>query len=244
MRLALLLVSAGAALAQAQDRRPTYEVASVKLDNSGSNGSSFHGLKGQIVFTNVTLKRLIERAFSVKPFQVTGPGFLENIRVDIAAKYPPDTKNEDRALMLRSLLEDRFKLAVHKKRSRTQGYSLVVAKGGFKLKPDTGEGDSDSSNSSGRVRNITVKHSSLPQVADLMARNLGEAVVDKTGIEGFYSFELGWASEDQKGETAELETLPSLFTALQKTLGLRLKPENVLVDFVIVDHMERLAVEN
>jgi uncharacterized protein (TIGR03435 family) len=244
MRLAVFLVSAGAVLAQTQDRRPTFEVASVKSDNSGSPGSSTRGSKGQIVFTNITLKRLVERAYDVKPFQVTGPSWLESVRFDIVAKYPPDTKNQDRALMLRSLLEDRFKLAVHVQQQEVAGYSLVVAKGGFKLKPDAGETSGDSSNDRGRVRNLIVKHTSMAQVADLMARNLGEAVVDKTGVGGFYSFELRWASEDQKADNAELDTLPSLFTALQETLGLRLKPEKVPVDIVIVDHMERAPIEN
>src|ERR1700761_5421269 len=112
-----------------------YEAASVKLNNSGSSSSSSNGSKGQIVFTNVSLKRLVERAYDVKPIQVTGPDWMENVRVDIVAKYPKDTKREDQPAMLRSLLEERFKLTVHRKLQDLPGFALVVAKGGFKLKP-------------------------------------------------------------------------------------------------------------
>src|ERR1700733_14033613 len=88
----IVLLAAGAVFAQPPDARPAYEVASVKLNASGSGSSSTNGSKGQIVFTNQTLKRLIERAYDVQPFQVTGPAWMESDRFDIAAKYPPDTK--------------------------------------------------------------------------------------------------------------------------------------------------------
>lgn len=78
--------------------------------------------------TNVALKRLIERAYGVKPDQVTGPDWMEDVRCDIAAKYPPDTKSEDRPIMLRTLLEDRFKLATHRESRDLPGYALMVAK--------------------------------------------------------------------------------------------------------------------
>jgi len=76
----IVLLAASALSAQAQDAHPAYEVASVKLNTSGSGSSSSHGSTGQIVFTNQTLKRLIEQAYSVKPFQVTGPCLLYTSR--------------------------------------------------------------------------------------------------------------------------------------------------------------------
>ena len=116
---------------------------------------------------------------------------MEKIRFDIAAKYPPDTKSDDRPLMLRTLLEDRFKLAVHRESKDMPGYALVVAKRGFKLQP-VEPGAAGASTRGDQVLSLTAKKTSMARLADLMARSLGEMVVDKTGIEGVYDFELRW----------------------------------------------------
>ncbi|HXB71735.1 MAG TPA: TIGR03435 family protein [Candidatus Acidoferrales bacterium] len=239
----IVLLAAGAVLAQPQSARPAYEAASVKLNTSGSGNSSSKGSKGQIVFTNQTLKRLIERAYSVKPFQVPGPGWMETVHFDIAAKYPPDSKDDDRSLMLRTLLEDRFKLAVHRESKDMPGYALVVAKSGFKLKP-VEPGGSDTNTNGDRVRTLTAKKTSMAILTDLVARWLGEVVVDKTGIDGVYDFELRWTNDDQPANGIDAAAAPSLFTALQETLGLRLQPQKVPVDIVVVDHVERVPTEN
>src|SRR5579872_4892772 len=145
----IVLLVAGGIWVQAQDERPAFEAAIVKPNNSGSPGSSSNGSRGQVVFTNQTLKRLVERAYNVKPFQVTGPGWMESVRFDISAKYPRNFKEDDRFLMLRGLLEERFKLAVHRESKEMPGYALMVAKSGFKLKPAEPGGGSDTSNNGG-----------------------------------------------------------------------------------------------
>ena len=241
---ALVILAAGAVFAQTKPALPVYEAASVKVDNSGKLGSSSNGSRGQIVFTNVTLKRLVERAYSVKPFQVTGPGWMDDVRFDISAKYPPDTKSDDRFLMLRALLEERFKLAVHTQSQDLPGYVLEVSKGGLKIKPAEA-GDSDTSNNSkDGLHTLTVKKVSMAQVADVMARFLGEMVVDRTTLPGVYDFEVKWANDDRKPEAGETEAPASLFTALQETLGLRLRAAKVPVEVIVVDHAERIPVEN
>lgn len=237
------LLAAGAVLAQPQDTRPAYEAASVKVNSSGSGSSSSHGTRGQVVITNLTLKRLIERAYSLKPFQVTGPDWLESVHFDVAAKYPPDTKNDERSLMLRTLLEDRFKLAVHRETKDMPGYALVVAKSGFKLKPvEPDPKGSGTDHNGGRVQNLKATSISMADTAEFVARMLGEVVVDKTGLDGVYSFELHWSNEDQNPNA--IAAAPTLVTALQETLGLRLQPQKVPVELLVVDHAERVPTEN
>ena len=238
----MIVLLAGAVVAQ-QNSRPAYEAASVKLNNSGSGNTASNGSKGQVVFTNQTLKRLIERAYGVKPFQVTGPAWMETVHFDIAAKYPPDTTNDDRTLMLRTLLEERFQLAVHRESKDMPGYALVVAKGGFKLKP-VEPGGSDTNSQGGRVKTLTAKKTSMAQLADFVARRLGENVVDKTGIDGVYDFELRWTDDDQNPNSNDADPAPLLVTAIQETLGLRLQPQKVPVEMVIVDHVERAPTAN
>jgi len=240
----IVLLAAGAVSGQPQDGRPAYEAAFVKLNTSGSGSRSSNGSRGQIVMTNQTLKRLIERAYGVKPFQVTGPGWMETVCFDIVAKYPPDTRYEDRPLMLRTLLEDRFKLAVHRESKDMPGYALVVAKGGFKLKPVEPAGGSGTDHNGGRVETMTAKKTSMAELAELVGRFLGETVVDKTGIEGVYDFALRWTKDDLDPNGTDAASAPTLFIALQETLGLRLQPQKVPVEIVVVDHVERVPTEN
>src|SRR5436190_22883228 len=108
------VLATAAVFAQTPDTRLSFVVASIKPNTSGSSSSSSHGSKGQIVMDNQSLKRLVEWAYSVKAFQVIGPDWMEAVRFDVAAKYPPDATNEQKTAMLRTLLEDRFKLAVHR----------------------------------------------------------------------------------------------------------------------------------
>jgi|HubBroStandDraft_1064217.scaffolds.fasta_scaffold10478_7 bla regulator protein BlaR1 len=238
------LLACCALLAQPQDTRPAYEVATIKPNNSGNGSSRTNGSKGQIVFINQTLKRLIERAYMAKPFQVTGPGWMKDVSFDIAAKYPPDTNKDDRPIMLRTLLEDRFKLAVHHETKDMPGYALVVAKGGFKLKPVASSGSSGASRNGGRVQTLTAKKSSMADLADDIARNLGEMVVDKTGIDGVYDFELRFTTDDLSYNATDADSVPSLFTALKDVMGLRLRPEKVPVDIIVVDHVDRVPADN
>ena len=213
----------------------------MKLDTSGSGHSGTDGTKGQIVMTNLSLHRLIERAYSVKPPQVSGPEWLDSVRVDIAAKYPPEAKDGERARMLRTLLEDRFKLAVHRETRDLTGYALVVAKGGFKLKPVDAE-DDDTQHEGGRVQSLSAKGVSMSLLADLVSRYLNTLVVDKTGIGGVYNFDLRWATDDQNSDRTE--DIPTLPIALQETLGLRLQAQKVAVDVIVVDRVERTPTEN
>jgi uncharacterized protein (TIGR03435 family) len=240
----VFVFAAVAAFAQPEGSRPAFEAASIKVNNSVSGNSSSNGSKGQVLMRNQTLKRLIERAFDVQPFQVSGPGWIEDVRFDIAAKYPPDSKPEDRIAMLRTLLEDRFKLATHKETREMSGYSLVVAKTGFKLKPVDAAAGSDTNGTGARVRTLTAKRTTIASLANLLSRYLGQMVVDNTGIAGAYDFEFRWNAGDQADAPDPTDTAPSLFTAVEETLGLHLRAQKIPVEIVVVDRVERAPVEN
>ncbi len=131
----MVVFAAGSILAQTPGTRPAFEAALIKANTTGSGRSQTHGTKGQIVLANQPLKRLIERAYNVLPFQVIGPEWMENVRFYITAGHPEDSKNSDRPAMLKTLLEDRFKLTTHAESKELPGYALVLAKGGLKIKP-------------------------------------------------------------------------------------------------------------
>ncbi len=145
---AALLITGIAAFAQT---RPAFEVATVKpaapLDvaklataiQAGEKlkiGAHVEGDRAE--YTYVALRDLISLAWRVQPYQISGPDWLGNTRFDIVAKIPAGAAKDDVPEMLQSLLEDRFKLSVHKASAEHPVLGLVVAKGGPKLKESAG----------------------------------------------------------------------------------------------------------
>ena len=230
--------------AQPPAARQTFDVATVKPGTPGGPKSN-RASADQLISTNQTLKQLVVLAYSVQPYQVTGPAWMESVSFEITAKYPPGTRFKDRWLMLRSLLEDRFKLTVHHETKEMSGFALVVGKDGFKLKPsEPGEGSTSGGNQ-GSVWTFRARKIEMPTLAYELADSLGAVVVDQTGLTGVYDFQLRWASDDRSSPGGnEANPAPSLFTALQDTLGLNLQHQKVPVDVIVVDHAERVPTEN
>jgi uncharacterized protein (TIGR03435 family) len=241
-RFAVAIAVCAPVAIRAQEARPAFDVATVKLDTSGGQRSN-RSTADQITFTNQTLKQLVVLAYGVLPFQVEAPEWMASTHFDITAKFPVGTKYDDRMLMLRTLLEERFHLAVHHEAKEVQGYALVIAKGGFKLKPSQpGEG-SVSENSQGSVSILRATKTGMPILAYYLGDYLGEAVVDETGLKGGYDFQLRCAN-DNAGAAGEGDAAPSVFTALQETLGVNLERKKVPIDIVVVDKADRVPVEN
>jgi uncharacterized protein (TIGR03435 family) len=142
--------------------------------------------------------------------------------------------------MLRALLADRFKLAVHTETREMPIYVLVVAKGGSKLVKSNVSGTTINT---GRSR-ITIKGSdnSLALLTYDLAWRLGRPVIDQTGLAGRYEFDLKW-TEDDAAASAPDSGGPSLFTAIQEQLGLKLEPTKGSVPVLVIDHAEQ-ASEN
>jgi uncharacterized protein (TIGR03435 family) len=144
--IAVLCISAAAAWAQATDPALTFEVASVKaaappgegrMMMMGGRGGPGTPDPGRFTTTNMPLKMLLARAYDVKPFQISGPSWLDTERFDIVAKVPPGTTKEQFNIMLQNLLVERFKMAVHREKKDLSIFTLSVGKSGPKLKETT-----------------------------------------------------------------------------------------------------------
>ena len=219
---------------------PAFEVASVRRNLSGdisSSASRFPG--GRITITNNTLKDLIRNAYDLKDYQVFGgPGWIQSERYDIAARAEGDPGPDKLRAMLQNLLAERLGLKVHRETKAIPAYQLVVSKEGSKLRKSK---EAASSLSIFRNRGqITAKKTSLPQLANGLSGLLGRAVVDKTGISGSFDFTLEYAPLDIE---LPQDSLPSIFTALQEQLGLRLEARTLSMDVLVVDDAQQL-VEN
>ena len=133
----LVAVAVSAHAGQSADQEPTFEVASVKPNTTGSPGGSFVMPPGRFSATNLPLKVLITNAYQLSFFQVVGgPDWVSTDRFDVAAKAPDGSLPEQTRAMVRTLLKDRFKLVVHRETRDTPIYALVRARADEQLGPN------------------------------------------------------------------------------------------------------------
>jgi uncharacterized protein (TIGR03435 family) len=235
----------------AQNVPPEFDVASVKPNQANDGHTSVDRNGGVLRMGNVTLKYCITFAYSVTDSQVSGPGWIDSEKYDIVAKEPFGASTGQQPLMLRALLADRFKLAFHRETKELSVYGLVIAKNGPKIKndPPGGTGDGSRSSSPGH---LTSTGTTMAQLATFLAgprAALGRPVVDKTGLNGVFSFTLDWTPDSLGGETGgmsqkEAKQAPALLTAVQEQLGLRLEVQKAPVEILIVDRAEKVPTAN
>jgi len=217
----------------------SFEVASIKPNNSGSHSSRWNTNDGGVRAENISLKQMIELAYDVKDYSLSGPAWLDSERFDVQAKPPGRMTDEVFAPMLRSLLADRFRLALHRESKEISGYALLLGRKPPQPHSMPKEGGSHMNWSDGK---LTATNASMKQLADFFSRQLGQPVEDSTGLTGVFDLKLEW-TPDERSQDATKEA-PFLFTAVQEQLGLKLQPRKVNVDVLVVDRVERNPTEN
>ena len=233
---------------QTTSTEQAFDVASVKPANPTSHGISLSGDPSRFTIRNVTIKFLIGLAYNVKDFQILGgPHLLDSERYDIGATYEVNSPGRrDRRLkfvtiqadpqvrlMLQALLVDRFHLAIRHETKELPAYSLNIAKNGPKLRESTTPEDSqDMRVDLGQIKSNRM---STEQLAGVLSRMLEMPIVDKTGLTEYYDLLLKWSPE----ASADTTPAPSIFTAIQETLGLRLVTAREPVDLLVIDHVEK-----
>jgi uncharacterized protein (TIGR03435 family) len=255
-----LVISPGMGFGQAAPAKlPEYDVATVKVNHTGSGSTRYSIDDGNLLIQNASLVGIIWQAyslFSASDDQITGlPGWAKTERFDVEAKVvDPDLKvlekltKEQRGLMLLAVLKDRFKLVAHLETREQPLYSLVVAKGGSKL-TKAKDGDTyagglmgpDGKPRGGGSMNtrrgaITAQGVPLIDLTAELTQRLDRTVVDKTGLTGNFDFHLEWTPDDSAVESTA--AAPPLFTALQEQLGLKLEPGRGPVPVLVLDHIE------
>lgn len=261
-RLALCaLVFAPAVLAQ-----PAFEAASVRLSAVTSKnvdevkrepGMQMNG--AQVDISMMSLADLMRRAYGLKQFQFSGPAWMSGERYEIHAKLPSGTAAAQVPEMLRTLLAERFLIAFHREKLERQVYALVIAKGGLKLKeaePDPpGNGPDRKWETSGGALRLNRKMT-MDALGDFLGGFVDRPVVDMTALTATYQVTLEIPFEELKrakiaaegrGSSGDTAADPSggsaMFGAIQQ-MGLRLEARKVPVDVLVVDHAEKVPVEN
>ena len=192
-----------------------------------------------------SLKLLIKLAYGIGPGIISGgPPWVDSQLYSINAKVEGNTLLTQKQMrpLLQNLLADRFHLKVHPVQKIVPGYALVIAQGGPKLQltkggPFLGMG--------GRYGDSELKYQndSVVDFANVIGYSaFRKPVVDRTGLEGMYDFDLKFSPEDGPlRDDPRYSSLPDIFTAVQSQLGLKLVPQRVPVDSLVIDHVEPLS---
>jgi uncharacterized protein (TIGR03435 family) len=220
----------------ASAQRPLFEVASVKPGNPESRLLRSLITPGNFRADNATLRTLIEDAYGIKPFQLTGgPRWLDQDRFEIIAKAGPSSKADQVRLMVQALLEDRFRLVLHRE-SKVQTISYLAVKGQPKLTPSKEGVREMFSTSAARegTNHVSFKATSMARFADMLSRQLGHMVTDRTGLNGAFDFEF----DSMRGENA-VNPFFSPWAPSLGQIGLRLETAKGPVEFFAIERAEK-----
>jgi uncharacterized protein (TIGR03435 family) len=276
--------------AQSPAPRSTFEVATVKLDRGCGNVTRGNPPSpGRLNMQCITLKDLIGTAYITfahgphpsarRPKILGGPSWIDSDRYEITAKAEDGAGLAQMAgPMLQVLLEERFKLTIHRETRELPIYTLTVAKGGLKPQalqeancvpidlnhlepPAPGEPipnfcDRQMFKRIGPNTLMDVYGASMTSFSDgLLSNRLDRPVIDKTGLAGRFDFHLEFAPDtaapglQRRGEPVDPGAPalpadtggPSIFTALQEQLGLKLSADKGPVEVIVIDHVEKPA---
>jgi uncharacterized protein (TIGR03435 family) len=219
----------------------TFDVASVKVsqrqlgkDDQGEVAIGPAGLNGK----NVTLKSLIAEAYQVQPHQVTGgPNWLDSSEYDVEAKAVEPATKEQLQVMLRTMLVERFRLALHRETKELQVYELVTDKNGPRVRAR------EDGMSLRQLANLISVQLTIPALRDdpskpSTAKGPPVPVLDKTGLEGTYDITVDLRLEPG----ADSFTLWQRF--LQDRLGLKLESRKEKMEVLVVDSAEKTPTSN
>uniref|UniRef100_Q01YN7 TIGR03435 family protein n=1 Tax=Solibacter usitatus (strain Ellin6076) TaxID=234267 RepID=Q01YN7_SOLUE len=246
----LLVFASTAAYGQPAAAPQAFDVASIKVSQigkAGGEGSRRENVQislGSVNMRNVSLKTAIRWAYHVMDFQVSGPEWLANERYDIMAKAAGPAPDAELRVMLQTLLAERFKLAVHQQTKEMSAFVLIVGKNGPKFQESKEEGESVLAPDQKTMR-VVVKRTPLSQLVEMLGNVLRAPVVDLTGLKGRYDITVELAKYiPDRSSTEPMDPVSILTRGLQDELGLKIEPRKMPIDLVVVDHAEKLPVEN
>jgi len=236
----------------AADVDPAFEVATIKPSDPNVPGNWF-SVKGRNYTThNISLAGLIESAYGVHAKQiVNGPDWFDKDTYDLNAVPDGEGQPSDKQwnTMMQKLLADRFKLTFHHEQRELPVFTLTVGKDGTKnMAENTSGGPLPSLFFQGAKGGISLpaRNATMKDFTGLLQEVvLDRPVVDQTGLKGRYDFTLKWAPDDSQfgghvpTASDDPSAPPSLFTALQEQVGLKLESTRTAVDVLVIDHVEK-----
>lgn len=242
---------------------PSFEVAAIRPNMSGLPEQSSRVGGGSVAMTNLRIRALIVRAYGIRPERILdAPSWVDQERFDITARAPAGTPDQQLALMLRTLLAERFQFVANTVVRDAPVYALVPARRngtvGPDLKPSTqcdpkripsGLGRPELptgtrpctvvTGSNGREAYITGGARSIDAFVQALQGLTERPVVNRSDLSGTYDFDLRFGAASATTQLAAVSDVPDIFTALQEQLGLRLEATRGPVEFLVVERIER-----
>ena len=252
----------GAQAPPAQTPSPAFEVASVKPNKSVDQRVVMVAEpNGRFMATNIRLPFLIRTANQLQDYQIAGgPDWLNSDRFDIVAKADDPAFPGDLLARLRSLLADRFKLTSHSETRELPVYALVRARKDGTLGPRLRPTEcpepprapcANVSNGAGR---LTLRAAPMSQIVQFLSPSVNRVIIDRTTLSGNFDVDLEWTPDQLRdfkaspdlppGTLPQLNGVPfdpngpSIFTAVQEQLGLKLESTRGPIDVLVIDHVE------
>ena len=239
-----VLFCSHSSIAFAQESRTAFEVASVKAAPADADPQTgFWSLPGIGRFTasHISLVRLIQLAYGIGESQIVNkPSWIETNLYDVDAKPPEGVTltREELRPCLQALLQERFNLMVHKETRAGRGYALVVSEHGSQLKPASA-GHFAGQRHPVSTGQMHAYNCSMQQLAQYLTSAAGFPVVDKTGLAGSYDIDFDYNPDPDVDSD-----LPPLEAALKRSTGLLIKPQDVPVEMLVIDSVEKMPTSN
>lgn len=244
MRTSALVILFAAGLSFGQP--PAFEVASIRAGQPGRE--SIEPGPASLTMQHMRLKSCIRWAYGVQDVQVSGPPWLNEVWFDVFAKAPQAVTLAQLREMLRTLLADRFKVAVHREQQEMSALVITVSKSGHKLEPVEQEGSPSFTQAK---LSLIGKGATLAQMFDFIANELHVPVVDETGLTGRFNYvfdidpyytDASRSMADRDGKPPDANNIVAV--AMQKEPGLKVAEKKVQVEVIVVDHAEKTPTEN
>jgi uncharacterized protein (TIGR03435 family) len=234
------------------DANPVFDVAVIKPSKPETQGKGF-GIRGRQFSTiNTSVSDMITFAYGLHARQITGgPAWMETEKYDVTAKPEGEGQPNDKQwkTMVQKLLADRFQLTFHREKKELSVYAIVLGKSGPKLTKSAGNPSGLPGLFFRGLGNLPVTNATMADFAGVMqSAVLDKPVVDQTGLEGRFDFQLRWTpDETQFGgmgmkvppPSDDAAAPPDLYTAMQEQLGLKLQATKAQADVIVIDKVSK-----
>jgi uncharacterized protein (TIGR03435 family) len=224
-----------------------FDVASIKVNNSPSSSQRISAAGNRFVATNVTVQDMLSEAFGKQPTDILNvPDWATSRRFDIQGVAAGTANWQQMLVMVQSLLAERFALSSHRELRDGPAFALVVDGRRPRMKEVAAESCTPPAAGCGGFRadpgKLTGRRVTPAQLARMLSGpRTGRLVLDRTGLNGFFDFELSWTPDvpnaGRDGVPPPDLLGPSIFTAVREQLGLRLAPISAPIEKLVIDRL-------
>jgi uncharacterized protein (TIGR03435 family) len=226
-----------------------FEVASVKKVEGGTPPGdvprNMDTTPGNFAMHNVALRFAVEWAWDLKDYEIIGPDWIKGEeRYDIIAKAGRAASDNEMREMLQALLLDRFQMKIRRETKELPVYVLLPGKGEAKVKPAAAD---ETPQLGGNAQGVTFTAFPISRFTFMLTRRMDRPVLDQTGLKGIYTYTVdlsGLGFAGRPAERQEGEAGPSIFTTVQRDLGLKLEARKEPISMLVIDSSNKVPTEN